>query len=391
MSLAPRSLPALTGLRFLAASHVVVFHYLAREGMPGWLVQTLMSGPNSVTLFFVLSGFILAYSYLGAEPNARVPARAFWAARFARVYPVYLLGLLLAAPVFVSKGLQERGLSSASLLDLGGVSAAVMGLVQAWFPAAACQWNCPGWSLSVEAFFYLVFPFAALPVLRLGPRRLVVALGLSVLAGAALVVAWLAVERTVAAAPGGIISHDAWMVVGAYHPLLRLPHFLVGVFLGRLYCLRRLSVSATPGWDAALVTVGVGASLGLMAHGWEPTALAFKDVALLPGFACLLWGLAGGTEPLGRVLSQPFVVRLGEASYALYLLHAPLNNWLRAADQTLHLGWWSRGLGFFTAYALVSVAVSLAVFRYVEEPARRWLRQRLTTRQHSAAAPRPAP
>ncbi|MBU8894845.1 acyltransferase [Corallococcus sp. M34] len=390
MSLAPRSLPALTGLRFLAASHVVVFHYLDREGMPGWLVQTLMSGPNSVTLFFVLSGFILAYSYLGAEPNARVPARAFWAARFARVYPVYLVGLLLAAPVFVSKGLQERGLSGASLLELGGVGAAVAGLVQAWVPAAACQWNCPGWSLSVEAFFYLVFPFAALPVLRLGPRRLVMALGLSVLAGAALVVAWLAVERTVAA-PGGLLSHDAWMVVGAYNPLLRLPHFLLGVFLGRLYCLRRQRVSASPPWDAALVAVGGLASLGLMAHGWEPTALAFKDVALLPGFACVLWGLAGGTEPLGRALSHRICVRLGEASYALYLLHAPLNNWLRAVDQTLRLGWWSRGPGFFTAYALLSVAVSLAVFRYVEEPARRGLRQRLTTRQQSAPDPRLAP
>ncbi|QSQ20101.1 hypothetical protein JY651_33180 [Pyxidicoccus parkwayensis] len=77
----------------------------------------------------------------------------------------------------------------------------------------------------------------------------------------------------------------------------------------------------------------------------------------------------------------PSLVALGEASCALHLLHAPLDNWLRAVDTYLEPGWRSRGPGFLTGYALRCVAVSLGVFRYVEEPARRRL----------AARERPAP
>ena len=376
MRTALKPLPALTGLRFLAGFHVVLFHYLGRDGMPEWLANVLSSGPNSVTLFFVLSGFILAYSYLGAEPDATVSRRAFWVARFARVYPVYLLGLVLAAPVFVSKALQQQGVTGESLLTVVGIGTAVGGLFQAWVPAAACQWNCPGWSLSVEAFFYLVFPFAALPVLRMGPRRLLLSLGLSALVGLLLMGGWL-YGLQVTSMPGSSVDPEAWKVVGAYNPLLRLPQFLCGVFLGRLFCLRQRA-SAT--FDRAMVAVGVVVSLVLMAMTWDSPALYFKDIALLPGFACLIWGLAGGVDPLSRGLARPAMVALGEASYALYLLHAPLNNWLHAVDVYLRLGWWSRGPVFFTGYALLCVAVSLLVFRHVEEPARRWLRSRLTAR-----------
>jgi len=253
MRTALKPLPALTGLRFLAGFHVVLFHYLGRDGMPEWLANVLSSGPNSVTLFFVLSGFILAYSYLGAEPDATVSRRAFWVARFARVYPVYLLGLVLAAPVFVSKALQQQGVTGESLLTVVGIGTAVGGLFQAWVPAAACQWNCPGWSLSVEAFFYLVFPFAALPVLRMGPRRLLLSLGLSALVGLLLMGGWL-YGLQVTSMPGSSVDPEAWKVVGAYNPLLRLPQFLCGVFLGRLFCLRQRA-SAT--FDRAMVAVGV--------------------------------------------------------------------------------------------------------------------------------------
>lgn len=379
MRTALRPLPALTGLRFLAGFHVVLFHYLDRDGMPGWLANVLSSGPNSVTLFFVLSGFILAYSYLGAETDVTVPRRAFWVARFARVYPVYLLGLVLAAPVFVGRVLQQQGVTGESLLTVAGIGTAVGGLLQAWIPAAACEWNCPGWSLSVEAFFYLVFPFAALPVLRMGPRRLLLALGLSALVGLLLMGGWLyGLHLTVT--PGSPVEPEAWKTVGAYNPLLRLPQFLCGVFLGRLFCLRQRDARVSAPFDRAMVAVGLTTSLVLMAMTWGYPALYFKDMALLPGFACLIWGLAGGVEPLSRALARPAMVALGEASYALYLLHSPLNNWLHAVDVYLRLGWWSRGPVFFTGYALLCVAVSLLVFRHVEEPARRWLRSRLTAR-----------
>jgi peptidoglycan/LPS O-acetylase OafA/YrhL len=87
-------LNALTTLRFLAALHVVLFHMRVTGVLPGgpWWYQNLASvGYIGVNLFFVLSGFILVYTYA----NTTVSPRRFWQARFARIYPAYALSLLL--------------------------------------------------------------------------------------------------------------------------------------------------------------------------------------------------------------------------------------------------------------------------------------------------------
>ena len=91
-------LPALTSLRFLAALHVVMFHLHALkiyEGS-GWYHRTALIGYVGVSLFYVLSGFILVYTYGGRE----LKIGKFWQARFARVYPAYLFSLVLTAPGF---------------------------------------------------------------------------------------------------------------------------------------------------------------------------------------------------------------------------------------------------------------------------------------------------
>src|SRR4051794_29809514 len=96
-------LRALTGLRFVAAMQVLLYHVYApgSRGAPGWVRALVGSGYVGVGLFFVLSGFVLAYNYLEPMEAGRVSRREFWLARLARVYPVYLLGLVAGMPVFV--------------------------------------------------------------------------------------------------------------------------------------------------------------------------------------------------------------------------------------------------------------------------------------------------
>lgn len=75
------------------------------------------------------------------------------------------------------------------------------------------------------------------------------------------------------------------------------------------------------------------------------------------------------------------MVRLGEASYALYILHSPLYFYLRMADHQSGLGLAVSSVGtFFAGYVVVSIGVSIGVFLWMEEPARRWLRTRLLRR-----------
>ena len=121
------ALTPLTSLRFLAASLVLLFHALdsfpqaSVLQLPRPMLNVLESGFIGVSVFFILSGFILGYNYLAmdfAPPRAR---RQFWAARFARIYPVYLLGMVLAAPKFFTALSQTEvtGKAKEAALEIG--------------------------------------------------------------------------------------------------------------------------------------------------------------------------------------------------------------------------------------------------------------------------------
>src|SRR5438128_7044986 len=91
-SAAPVHLKPLTGLRFLAALLVVLYHVDLASRLP--LSPIVGIGYVGVSFFFVLSGFILAYTYLDAHGRLNRSRGAFWGARIARVYPVYLVAYI---------------------------------------------------------------------------------------------------------------------------------------------------------------------------------------------------------------------------------------------------------------------------------------------------------
>src|ERR1700747_3770579 len=147
-------LHSITSLRFFAALHVVLFHMRVigiLSGGPWWYQNFASIGYVGVNFFFVLSGFILVYTYEGPELNAR----NFWWARFARIYPAYLLSLIVAAPFFLF-ALRHLDLPFYAWTKQHTFWACTLtlSLLQAWAPEAALTWNSVCWSLSVEAFFY---------------------------------------------------------------------------------------------------------------------------------------------------------------------------------------------------------------------------------------------
>lgn len=152
----------LTSIRFLFALLVVLFHgVLATDGSldawPHFIAAVISHGFVGVSFFFVLSGFILAYSYSG---RLRLPQdqRDFWGARVARILPAYFLAFLIYSPFAIySVMISVNPLSSA--MNSLTIASFQLTLTQAWIPKAALAWNSPAWSLSIEAFFYLLFPF----------------------------------------------------------------------------------------------------------------------------------------------------------------------------------------------------------------------------------------
>ena len=382
MSGSPESrpfLPALTGVRFLAAFYVVLFHVsgLQVHGLnlisstPWWLKGLVGSGYVAVSLFFTLSGFVLAYTYLDSEGLPRISDRQFWRARFARIYPVYLLGLVVAAP-FAFSSLFHRE-PPPSTFQIASTIVAPITLLQAWTPTLAIAWNIPGWSLSVEAFFYALFPFIARGLAGASRRTLLIVAVVSwafTLAIPAIYLVW---------APDGLAwpqaaSYGLWLNGIKFNPLARLGEFMIGVVLGRLFLLR----SAKPG---AIVPSG----------GWL-TALAAGSFGLHVERLALAPLSAGAQRAVDAALRGPHLrTGAGRRGDRPSALSTDLPNLGRSqlcavhpafADHRVHgVGEHVRarlraiGPGMLFTYAIVmSIAISVAAYRLIEVPGRRLLR-----------------
>ena len=354
-------LRALTSLRFVAAAYVLVFHY-ARFFFPDAVPPALIGlGYSGVTFFFLLSGFILAYNYHAVDFRGAGALSRFTRARVARVYPVYLLSLALALPwlaAWVAKStppLQGLMASSAVLAPLG---------LHAWVPGAACALNCPSWSVSVELFFYALFPLLLPLVLRVPLRTagLTLAAWGALGAGATLAFAHYAPGSSLIAPEGNGAGPVLLAQAIKYNPLLRLPEFVAGLLLYVAAPRVRLPTAALLGL-AALAALGLTLS-----------APHLPEVILHNGLTALAWApliLAGARMRAGPLVA-PWFVFLGRISFALYLVHSPAYALVNSLDRAV-LGGRLAGLPWLGAglAAALALALSVALHLLVEEPARR--------------------
>ncbi|MDH3309015.1 MAG: acyltransferase, partial [Acidimicrobiia bacterium] len=232
--------------------------------------------------------------------------------------------------------------------------------LQAWLPNAALAWNFPSWSLSNEAFFYAIY----LRVLKAFQDR-----SRGWLMGA---VAFLWAIGQIPPLIRGLLRLEGalWSNLVSYFPLFRLPEFLIGVAVGVLFMrdpginvARRATTFSLIGAASSLV-VAFGVS-GL------PTLLTDSKAFLGPAFALLTYGLALGAGPLNRALRHPVSVTLGDASYAMYLLHVPVARLSLTVATRAGIDDPLRSWGFLLLVTVVVIMVALPIHRYFEKPARR--------------------
>lgn len=359
-----RKVPALTGIRFFAASYVFIMHFgataIERAGAPRPLATFLHNGIFGVSLFFILSGFILAHAHpvRFATPRQYVD---YLIARLARLYPVYLLALLIALP---------PGIHEAKVPLTPQLAACVLAMVQSWtdaFARSGYGWIMQAWTLSVEFFFCLSFPFIANLLRRLDSSTLLVLCAIDaafvICGGTTTVTPWITED--------GNFHDPAWPLYLPL-PLVRGGEFLFGMLLQTL--ISRTPHGAVRSGSALclLVTAGVALLLSITAGPVE-----LSVAAILAGVLIAL--IYVSDNAFTRLLGCRALVVLGNASYALYLLQGPLHRYL----QQLAPG----SLGHVLAFP-VTLAASLLVWRYIEEPARRAL---TSLRPRDTAAPAPAP
>jgi peptidoglycan/LPS O-acetylase OafA/YrhL len=140
----------LTSLRFFFAAFVFLSHlsFLNNSDFYKSTYNEVFSeGFLGVSFFFILSGFILAYTYQEKILNKTVSLKTFYIARFARIYPIHFLLLLVAIPIYLA--------TDYSVMIINAL------LLQSFFTDESTYFslNSPSWSISCELFFYLLFPF----------------------------------------------------------------------------------------------------------------------------------------------------------------------------------------------------------------------------------------
>lgn len=324
-----------------------------------------------VSFFFVLSGFILCQRYRDFDSIAGL--RDFYVARIARVWPLHLFTLcvfFLLADKWYWNGTEGHH---------AGMLAANIFMVHAWIPRAEYffAFNAVSWSISTEAFFYLVFP-----ALRHRWSQTWHWKSLSVLLIAFLV---LTVTTARGVAPFDFYNPAANSSLGWGYisPLVRIVEFVLGMLAATAFeRLRNLSGGVWK-WTAlelcAIASIpvitAVDRSLLLSATGGNSAqsswAMFVGHAAAAPAFALAVFIAAFGRGWISRALSIRPLTVLGEASFALYLSHQLLYNVFvshramfgHRPDHVVALFYWGS-----------AIVISLLLWALVERPARTWIR-----------------
>ena len=362
MTDSPRT-ESLTGIRYFAAAAVLMYHFVPANHPQAWVFR---DGWLGVPFFFVLSGAVLSYSYLPhfLERGTIQPTR-FLSLRFARIYPCYLLAFVLGLGSFVASQCRAAGSLEAATSRIVGGAVLYLSMIQAWFttPWTSGVVVSPAWSLSCEWFYYVAFCpllWALRPTLAAEPA----ASWRGLLAACGLIAVCAAAEYTLSILyPTSIRAF--WTDYFWRGPFGNFPYFLGGIFIGRL--LRRPAAAPTP--QAALTAfAGIIALVAIVCYPAEGIATSLKRFAILPATAVAIYGLGCGPSILSRCLGLPVFSLLGEASYPLYLLQFPLEDWCSGVLPPHSL------VGALTRLVLYST-ISVLVAVCFERPARAFIRQ----------------
>jgi peptidoglycan/LPS O-acetylase OafA/YrhL len=350
-------LDALTGLRFLAAAVVVADHlcYLFGTPPPDWM------GRKAVSLFFVLSGFILTHVYPALDDA--VARRRFWRARFARVWPLHIA-------TFMPYTLLLPWAADTVLANIF--------LVQDWIPFNRFfhYYNAPSWSISAEAFLYLCFPALIGDFARSWPWKLV----LAALALAAMITLSDALNLPVLMVRQGTNLTREWFVY--FSPLARVFEFVLGMATALAW--RRLHYRAIRLGPAAGTAIEIVAIVVFAANMYAAGTIGVWAATITGSISLMFWLSMGGASCLGSALliavlaygrskistalASPLMVFLGEISLGVYLVHGGILNLVE-----IYAGTWPPML--ISAFAVVAVpAYAILLHFCLERPARAFLR-----------------
>jgi peptidoglycan/LPS O-acetylase OafA/YrhL len=324
-------------LRFLAAISVVFYHYSPLRN------TFVNNGNEAVSFFFLLSGFILVVAYEKQITQNNLSVIPFYVKRIARIYPLFLLALLLTLAYHFLIHNEHTRLQQKLPFELM--------MLQTWFYPGSI--NYPAWSISCEIFFYLLFP---LYILKLANIRLQSAIKWAIV----ILIVTVSCSYFLENISNSIFKEELKQGYLYQHPVFRFPIFFCGNVLGLMY-IKNVKVPF-------LQLLGLFLLGCLFVYLWtfKPTHIgsSFKQVGFLLIYVVLIVVLLQNEDFSIKYLSNKLFTALGDISYGIYLLQFPMSSFILVFTKDFATG------THFLIYLLALLFTSYFTYQYFEKPLR---------------------
>lgn len=333
--------------RFIAAIAVVFFHYGTALSQPiqDLFLVFIKKGYVFVNYFFVLSGFVMIIAYSKME---RINFVSFLQNRLARIYPIYLLSLLFIILIYFENKANFQDIFWNVLM------------VQTWIPAKALTLNFPSWSLSVELFFYVVFPCLFNTIYKKFSLQFSLVFAFSIWVISQIIYVFLWKSTT-----------TSWFVYSFedynYLPLLHLNSFIIGNVTGLIYL----------NWKSAPNNINVKL-IGLIFFIYIclQYELPIHNGLLSAFFAYGIYLFSKSTSFVTQFFSKNIFFLLGEISFGVYILQYPI---FTIATSFRVAKYFNLDLQkdvdlIFLIKVIILLAVAVLSYYFIENPLRKLIR-----------------
>ncbi|WP_426476869.1 acyltransferase family protein [Chryseobacterium sp. CBSDS_008] len=336
-------IPQITFTRFIAAMAIVISHFNKDMFLYNidYISNVFLKANVGVSYFFILSGFIMVVAYHKKE---RIDCFDYYKNRFARIYPLYVLGLLLYLVTRYSN------------FSFYKIFLYLFGL-QSWIPGKAMILNFPGWSISVEFLFYLIFPILYNYFYAKGNKSIWLITGMI----------WIITQFF-----SGLYAESSYYEgphtesheLLYYFPLMHINEFLAGNLAGIFFVKNHQKTN----YDIPLVLIFILIILSLI---FIP--LFYHNGLMAVLFIPFIVLISKNNGVITRLFSMKPLEYLGEASYAVYITHIPVLYILREVIQWS--GYSIKIDQVFGIYIIVLICTSVLFYQCIEKPLRDYLKK----------------
>lgn len=367
-----KELRALTGLRFLAAFYVFVFHlhlYGLLPSLPWYVINIINEGTLGVTVFFVLSGMLLTYSHLKDYPTAVFKGWRYYfhfmIKRIARIYPVLILAIVLLVVFNKANHTNQPDFPKIVILDAL--------LLNAWLPQYALAWFGGGsWSVSAEMFFYILFPLLLPLLLRIPTKNKLYIL--------------LIVLVLLSSVPGLIMayyfsSHKFNLYIYSFVyclPIARVSEFICGSVTAILVFRHNWKIQAIKVLGAIVV-------LALYLTKFGPPVIGHMghNLVVVPTLILIVGYLSMQPKDLfTRLLESNLMVYLGRISYSFYIWQIVLSITKSSFLQNLTFCKNSPVL-FVSIIFVTNLTLAIISYHLIETRSHKFIIKIFSTKKHS--------